>query len=70
MTTEFPKGELDRIAARVNRLAGEAYQEFLRLIDQGVTPQVAIARVQATFDAGYYAALAAADHRRKKSGAA
>lgn len=60
MTTEFPKGELDRIAARVNRLAGEAYQEFLRLIDQGVTPQVAIARVQATFDAGYYAALAAA----------
>jgi hypothetical protein len=60
MNTDLPTEELDRIAREIQRRAREAYEQFLRLLDQGVKPQTAIASIAEDFDRAYYAELLAA----------
>lgn len=56
----FPDADLDEAAAKIEELARAAYKRFLELVDQGVSPQDAIAQVSATFDREYVNELAEA----------
>ena len=60
MSQDLPERELDEVARYIRRLAQEAYDEFVRLVDAGVRPRDAIDQVAATFDQAYYERLAAA----------
>lgn len=59
----FPDEDLDELSRRIDAEAREAYQQFLRLVDEGTPPRDAIQQVLRGFNEAYYTELSAAFSR-------